>query len=198
MAEDILTSIDTALLRATITKAHIATLYTQLESGIEIPDEPMVTLLKLNQRATLLKTELDTCTRGRLKSEDAAQSAKLESGLMLPSEAVGLKPAWEEMLARRSSLKRAYYSVLADSEAPALLVAEPFAVELEGQADAVEGSILGVIEAWPVEAAAGSLPTILRLSAQIVREAAAGPFVPPATRVFWCDLSDFEDLLQPS
>lgn len=197
MAEDILTSIDTALLRATITKAHIATLYTQLESGIEIPDEPMVTLLKLNQRATLLKTELDTCTRGRLKSEDAAQSAKLESGLMLPSEAVGLKPAWEEMLARRSSLKRAYYSVLADSEAPALLVAEPFAVELEAQADAVEGSILGVIEAWPVEASAGSLPTILRLSAQIVREAAAGPFVPPATRVFWCDLLDFEDLLAP-
>jgi hypothetical protein len=198
MAEDILTSIDTALLRATITKAHIATLYTQLESGIEIPDEPMVTLLKLNQRATLLKTELDKCTRGHLKTSDAAQSAKLESGLMLPSEAVGLKPAWEEMLARRSSLKRAYYSVLADSEAPALLVAEPFAVELEAQADAVEGSILGVIEAWPVEASAGSLPTILRLSAQIVREAAAGPFVPPATRVFWCDLSDFEDLLQPS
>jgi hypothetical protein len=78
------------------------------------------------------------------------------------------------------------------------LVAEPFAVELEAQADAVEGSILGVIEAWPVQASAGSLPTILRLSAQIVREAAAGPFVPPATRVFWCDLSDFEDLLQPS
>lgn len=198
MAEDILGSIDTALLRATISKAHISTLYTQLESGIEIPDEPMVALLRLSQRAKLLKAELDRCTRGHLKTEDAAQSAKLESGLMLPSEAVGLKPAWEEMLARRSSLKRAYYSVLADSEAPALLVAEPFAVELEAQADAVEGSILGVIEAWPVQASAGSLPTILRLSAQIVREAAAGPMVPPATRVFWCDLSDFEDLLQPS
>jgi len=195
---DILDSIDTALLRQSIKREHIATLYTQLESGIAIPDEPMVTLLKLAQRAALLKTELDTCTRGRLKSEDAAQSTKLENGLMLPSEAVGLEPAWEEMLARRSSLKRAYYSVLADSEAPALLVAEPFAVELEAQADSVEGAILGVIEAWPVQASAGSLPTILRLSAQIVREAAAGPFVPPATRVFWCDLSDFEDLLVPA
>lgn len=198
MAEDILDSIDTALLRQNIKREHISSLYDQLESGIEIPDEPMVTLLKLNQRATLLKAELDTLTRGRLKTEDAAQSAKLENGLMLPSEAVGLKPAWEEMLARRSSLKRAYYSVLAESEAPALLVAEPFAVELEAQADAVEGAILGVIEAWPIQATAGSLPTILRLSAQIVREAAAGPAVPPATRVFWCDLSDFEDMLQPS
>jgi len=195
---DILDSIDTALLRQSIKREHISTLYTQLESGIEIPDEPMVTLLKLNQRATLLKTELDTCTRGHLKTEDAAQSAKLENGLMLPSEAVGLKPAWEEMLARRSSLKRSWYAILADSEAPALLVAEPFAVELEAQADAVEGSILGVIEAWPVQATAGSLPTILRLSAQIVRESAAGPMVPPATRVFWLDLSDFEDLLVPA
>ena len=195
---DILDSIDTALLRQSIKCEHISSLYDQLETGIEIPDEPMVTLLKLAQRAALLKAELDKCTRGHLKTSDAAQSAKLESGLLLPSEAVGLKPAWEEMLARRSSLKRAYYSVLADSEAHALLVAEPFAVELEAQADAVEMSILGLIEAWPVQASAGSLPTILRLSAQIVREAAAGPAVPPATRVFWLTLSDFEDLLKPS
>lgn len=197
---DILDSIDEALLRRSISKQNISDLYSQLESSVEpaIPTESMITLLRLNQRAMLLKSEIEALTRATTKSEHETQQTKLENGLVLPSEAVGLKVSWDEKRARRKTLKPAWYSVLADSEAPALLVAEPFALELESQADTLEAAIEALIEVWPIEASAGSAPTILRLCATLVREGAAGTYVAPDKRVWWLDFADFEDLLEPA
>ncbi len=192
---DIVNSISEAVLRSAITKQHISDLYTQLESGIEIPDEPMVTLLRLHQRSTLLKAEIETLTRATAKSEHVAQGTKLESGLVLPSEAVGLETSWAEARSRRKSLKQSWYATLAASETPALAVAEVFSLELESQANALESAILALIEPWPFEASAGSAPTILRLCATLIREGAAGRFVPPGKRVYWLNLSNFENLL---
>lgn len=197
---DILDSIDSALLRRSISKQNIIDLYKMLESSVEplIPTESMVELLRLNQRSVLLKSEIDSLTRGNAKSADEVQKAKLQAGELIPSEAVPLSQAWDEKRERRGTLKRAWYKVIFQSEEPAKAIAEPFALELESQADALESSILRLVEAFPIEGSAGSGPTILRLCATLVREAALGTYVAPAERLFWLTLSDFEDMLQPS
>ena len=197
---DILDSIDTALLRATITKAHISSLYDQLESTVEplIPTESMVELLRLNQRSVRLKSEIDSLTRSNAKAADEVQKAKLQAGELIPSEAVPLSQLWEEQRERRGTLKRSWYRVIFESEEPAKAIAEVFATTLESEADTLEAAIEALIEAWPIEASAGSAPTILRLCATLVREAALGTYVAPAERLFWLDLSDFEDLLVPA
>lgn len=197
---DIIDTVSEQLLRASITKAHISSLYDQLESTVEplIPTESMVELLRLNQRSVLLKSEIDSLTRSNAKAADEVQKAKLQAGELIPSEAVPLSQLWEEQRERRGTLKRSWYRVIFESEEPAKAIAEPFATTLESEADTLEAAIEALIEAWPIEASAGSAPTILRLCATLVREAALGTYVAPAERLFWLTLSDFEDLLQPS
>lgn len=197
---DIIDTVSEQLLRASITKAHVSSLYSQLESTVEplIPTESMVELLRLNQRSWLLKGEIDSLTRSNAKAADEVQKAKLQAGELIPSEAVPLSQAWDEKRERRGTLKRAWYKVIFESEKPAKAIAEVFALELESQAGALEAAILALVEAFPIEGSAGSGPTILRLCATLVREAALGTYVAPAERLFWLTLSDFEDMLQPS
>lgn len=197
---DILDTVSEQLLRASITKEHISSLYDQLESTVEplIPTNSMVELLRLNQRSVLLKSEIDSLTRSAAKAEDEAQKAKLQTGELLPSDAVPLSKLWEEQRERRGTLKRAWYKVIFQSEEPAKAIAEVFATTLESEADTLEAAIEALIEAWPIEASAGSAPTILRLCATLVREACIGTYLAPSERLFWLTLSDFEDLLQPS
>lgn len=196
----ILDTVSEQLLRASITKAHISSLYDQLESTVEplIPVESMVELLRLNQRSVLLKSEIDSLTRSNAKAADEVQKAKLQAGELIPSEAVPLSQLWEEQRERRGTLKRSWYKVIFESEEPAKAIAEVFAATLESEADTLEAAIQSLIGVWPFEASAGSAPAILRLSATIVREAALGTYVAPAERLFWLTLSDFEDMLQPS
>jgi len=196
---NIIDTVSEQLLRASITKQNISDLYSQLESTVEplIPTESMIEILRLNQRSVLLKSEIDSLTRSNAKAADEVQKAKLQAGELIPSEAVPLSQLWEEQRERRGTLKRSWYRVIFESEEPAKAIAEPFATTLESEADTLEAAIEALIEAWPIEASAGSAPTILRLCATLVREAALGTYVAPAERLFWLDLSDFEDLLAP-